>query len=503
MRIMPVQSSYNGNGNYQQRKIVNTNQSNLMSNQLTSDVFVLSNKVKNNSTINFGNINKTALSCVKEIPLEDKLASLFDVFKRGDVITIGKDFKDTQNALKESLDSLDHVIKRVFFIGDNKIKGNLVFYKNDMGETEVLNTNNFNMYIRSVTGKDSIKPNNSAYIVPDDILYVDDTVIKIKQYPPENLSFSRHKFAKVYDFTQVSKDIIKRQNTKELTSLVREVNVENHPLTFADVGGQKTAINELKKGVLFPIKFPAAFADEKVNHGIILTGPPGTGKTLLAEALANESNAHYVKLNGSELKTKWHGESEKNLRDFFADLVKNQPSIVVFDEFDSVAKKRDSIDPHNAEFVNQFLSIMTDLANRRDEVYVIATTNRIEMLDDAIIRSGRFGKYIEVGPPDLEGTRQILDIHTAKKNLDDSVDKDLLAREMHKIKATGADIARLVADARSNAFERAGIFEKMENGTFTKSDIENLKIIKEDFSKAISSFASSGKVKERKRIGYN
>lgn len=499
MRILPIQSYPR---NYQPQKLANTNQSRFMSNQLSSDVFVRNNNVNNNSTINFGNINKTALSCVKDIPLEDKLASIFDVFKRGDVITIGKDFKETQTALKNSLDNFDHVIKRVFYIEDNKIEGNLVFYKNATGETEVLNTNNFDLFLSSCNGQDALKPNSSAYLVDDDILYIGDMGIKIKPFPDDNLSFARHKFSKVYDFTQVSQDIIKRQNTKELTSLVRDVNVENHPLTFADVGGQKTAIEELKKGVLFPIQYPEAFADEKVNHGIILTGPPGTGKTLLAEALANESNANFIKLNGSELKSKWLGESEKNLRDLFGAAADNQPTIVVFDEFDSVAKKRDSVDHHSAEFVNQFLSIMTDLENRRDEVYVIATTNKIGMLDDAIVRSGRFGKYIEVGPPDLEGARQILDIHTAKKPLDDSVDKDLLASEMYKIKATGADIARLVADARSNAFERTGIFEKMGNGTFKKSDLDDLKITNEDFNKAINTFVSANSVKERKKIGY-
>ena len=145
---------------------------------------------------------------------------------------------------------------------------------------------------------------------------------------------------------------------------------------------------------------------------------------------------------------------------------------------------------------------MSDIEKQGDDVFVLATTNKIEMLDDAIMRSGRFGKHIQIGPPDLQGTRQILDIHTARKPLAEDIDKDELAKKMFSIKATGADIARLSADAHNNAFERLGIFEKMANGTFTKADINQLKITNEDFDLAINNFASESKVKERKKIGY-
>ncbi len=472
MKILPIQSF---RGNYPQATLTNNNQPKSVSNPLSSDVLVLHNKPKNNK-ISFGNINEVAITLAKQIPLEDRIASLFDVFKRGDVITVGRNFKETQKALKNSLDSVDHVIKRVFFIEDDNINGNLAFFKNATGEKEVLNINDFDLLVSNTGGQDALKPNDSFYVVPDDIIYVDDMGIKIKEEPKTNLSLQRHIFAKVFDFTKASKDVIKRQNAKELSALVKETKGNNKPLTFADVGGQDKAIEELEKGVLFPIQNPEAFEDFglKVNHGIILTGPPGTGKTLLAEALANESNAYFVK----------------------------QPSIVVFDEFDSVAKKRDSVDNYSAEFVNQFLSIMSDIEKQGDDVFVIATTNKIEMLDDAILRSGRFGKHIQIGPPDLKGTRQILDIHTTKKPLAENVDKDELAKKMFNIKATGADIARLVGDAHFNALERLGLFKKMKDRTFTKADLKDLKLTTEDFDLAISNFTSESKVKERKRIGY-
>lgn len=499
MKILPVQN-YN---NYHYKSISKNYKSQPVSCPLASDTLSISKKNDKKNVSFSGNIQRTAITLAKQIPLEDRISALFDVFKRGDVITVGNNLKGVQKSLKDSLDSFDHVIKRVFFIEDDNIGGNLAFFKNATGDKEVLNINNFDIHLSSSPqGREALQPNNSFYIVPGDVVHIKDMAIPIKERPLTNLSLQRHIFSKVYDFTNESKDIIKRQNSKEVAALVKNTKSKGHPISFADVGGQDSVIDELKKGVLFPIKYPEAFEDVKVNHGIILTGPPGTGKTLIAEALANESNAHFTKLNGSELKSKWVGESEENLRNFFADAVDNQPSIVVFDEFDSVAKKRDKVDNHSAEFVNQFLSIMSDIEKNGDDVYVLATTNKVDMLDEAIMRSGRFGKHIEVGPPDLKGTRQILDIHTKSKPLDKNLDKEALSNQLHSIKATGADIARLVADAHNNAYQRLGIFEKMDAGTFRKSDIENLKIQPEDFNKAIKDFTSEKNVSTRKPIGY-
>ena len=352
MKILPVQN-YN---NYHYKSISKNYKSQPVSCPLASDTLSISKKNDKKNVCFTGNIQRTAITLAKQIPLEDRISALFDVFKRGDVITVGNNLKGVQKSLKDSLDSFDHVIKRVFFIEDDNIGGNLAFFKNATGDKEVLNINNFDIHLSSSPqGREALQPNNSFYIVPGDVVHIKDMAIPIKERPLTNLSLQRHIFSKVYDFTNESKDIIKRQNSKEVAALVKNTKSKGHPISFADVGGQDSVIDELKKGVLFPIKYPEAFEDVKVNHGIILTGPPGTGKTLIAEALANESNAHFTKLNGSELKSKWVGESEENLRNFFADAVDNQPSIVVFDEFDSVEKKRDKVDNHSAELVNQFL----------------------------------------------------------------------------------------------------------------------------------------------------
>ena len=501
MRISPIQN-YNYSAKTYNRNDLNRNFQS--SGTCQADVFISGNSVKKKNNINFtGNIQNLLSVIPKKISIDDKIAALFDEFKRGDVITVGKDFKQTQKALKDSLSTVDHIIKRVFFIKDNEIDGSIAFFKNATGEKEVLNLNKFDLFLSSEQGQDALKPQTSFYVMPGDILYVGYKGIMIKDAASLDLASERRKFSKVFDFTNDSKDIIKRQNTKQLATLVREVKTQKQPISFADVGGQDKVIDELKKGILYPIKYPEAFENVSVNHGTILTGPPGTGKTLIAEALANESNAYFRKLNGSELKSKWIGESESNLRDLFAEAVEKQPSIIVFDEFDSVAKKRDKIDHYSAEFVNQLLSIMSDIEKNGDDVYILATTNKVDMLDEAIRRSGRFGKHIEVGPPDLNGTKQILGIHSANKPLDKSIDIDQLSGKLHKINATGADIARLVSDAHSNAYQRLGIFEKMDNGTFTRADIDRLKITPEDFDKAINDFVAEGKVSERKRIGFN
>lgn len=170
MKILPIQ---NFSTISPQQTRANNNHTKFASNQLSSDMVVLQNKPKKKS-ISFGNLNETAITLAKQLPLEDRIASLFDVFKRGDIITVGKNLKETQRALKNSLDSLDHVIKRIFFIEDDNIQGSLAFYKNATGDKEILNINNFDLYLSNSTGQEALKPNNSFYVTTDDILYIGD-----------------------------------------------------------------------------------------------------------------------------------------------------------------------------------------------------------------------------------------------------------------------------------------------------------------------------------------
>ena len=173
------------------------------------------------------------------------------------------------------------------------------------------------------------------------------------------------------------------------------------------------------------------------------------------------------------------------------------------DEFDAIAKARGGQDVYGDKIVNQILTLMTDLDNNGDDVFVIGATNNFKALDSAITRSGRFSKHLEVKMPDLDGTKKILDIHTSKKPVDKSLDKDALAKRLYDLKASGADIKYIVNEAHSKGFERLQIFEKMENGTLSSKDIKEFYITSEDFNKAIKTFIETRNGSERKAIGFN
>lgn len=257
-----------------------------------------------------------------------------------------------------------------------------------------------------------------------------------------------------------------------------------------------------KKSVIYPLKYPKAF--KVMNHGVMLVGGPGTGKSLLAEAVANESGASFIKLNGLEMESKWVGESEENWRVLFASAKENQPSIIFIDEIDAVAKQREgsTTSRHDDKVVNQLLTLMSDLEKDGDNIFVIGATNKDDLLDEALVRSGRFGKMISVPNPDLEGCRMIFDIHSKDKKLSDDFDRDLFSKKLYDAGVNGADIAAVVEDAQTNAYLRNGIFDKMENGTFDYSDIEELTIEPEDFEFALDALKAQKKSSKKNPIGF-
>ena len=202
------------------------------------------------------------------------------------------------------------------------------------------------------------------------------------------------------------------------------------------------------------------------------------------------------------MESKWVGESEQNWRNLFDEAKQKQPTIMFIDEFDAIAKSRGGKDVYGDKVVNQILTLMTDLDNNAENVFVIGATNNFQALDSAIIRSGRFSKHLEVKMPDLDGTRKILDIHTSKKPIDRGLDKASLAKRLYELKASGADIKYIVNEAHSIGYDRAGIFEKMENGSLKGKDISSFKITNEDFDKAIAKFIETRKGSERRPIGF-
>ncbi len=453
--------------------------------------------------INFTGIQSTALTLAKKIPLEDRLASVLQILQQGDVVVIDETLKSAQKSLKEVANSFHNIIKRLFYIEDDNFHASLALFKNHNNELEAYNPNKFDFVLNSGDKTYTMKQGDSFYLETGDVLTGNDSRLTIKDKPLTDLSMHRKIFVRSFDFTDEVKPVIKRQNQKSIYSILQTLSGRGKKLSFADVGGQDNVITALKKGILYPIKYPEAYKNTVVNHGYIMYGPPGTGKTLIAQALANETDAAFIKLNGLELESKWVGESEENWRKLFDSARENQPSIIFIDEFDAVAKKRGGADVYGDKVVNQLLTLMSDVEKNGDDIYVITATNRLDMLDSAITRSGRFGKHIEVTAPNTkDGILKIFDIHTKNKKLADDIDKEKLAAELLKLKTTGADIAHIVNSANENAFERSGIYKKMEEGTLVAADIENLQITYSDFEKAIGEFASSNKKSTRRPVGF-
>jgi len=286
-------------------------------------------------------------------------------------------------------------------------------------------------------------------------------------------------------------------------SALREVMIEIPEVHWDDIGGLADVKREIREAVELPLKHPEVFEKLGIRHpkGILLYGPPGTGKTLLAKAVATESEANFIAVKGPEILSKWVGESEKAVREIFRKARMSAPTVVFFDEIDSIAPRRglgygDS--GVTERIVNQLLSEMDGLERTKD-VVVIAATNRPDILDPALLRPGRFDKIIFVPPPDEEARYEIFKIHTRKMPLADDVDLRELARLTEYY--TGADIEAVVIEAGLNAVRENLNFDKVYMRHFLKAlekvkpslndeIINSYRLLAERFKEGISAAAS-------------
>jgi len=216
--------------------------------------------------------------------------------------------------------------------------------------------------------------------------------------------------------------------------------------TYEDIGGLDDELDQVREMIELPLSEPELFQQLGVDppKGVLLYGPPGTGKTLIAKAVANEVNAHFVTISGPEIMSKYKGESEEKLRETFQEAREEAPSIVFFDEIDSIAGQRGEGDGAENRIVAQLLSLMDGLEGRGD-VIVIGATNRVDAIDPALRRGGRFDREIQVGVPDEVGRKEILQVHTRRMPLGEDVSIDRFAGRTHGF--VGADIDALVSEA--------------------------------------------------------
>ena len=225
-------------------------------------------------------------------------------------------------------------------------------------------------------------------------------------------------------------------------------------VTWEDIGDLEEVKEKLREIVELPMRHPEIFRHLGIEppKGILLYGPPGVGKTLLAKALANEVGAYFIAINGPEIMSKFYGESEERLREVFKKAQENAPAIIFIDEIDAIAPKRSEVVGEvEKRVVAQLLTLMDGLQSR-GRVVVIGATNRIEAVDPALRRPGRFDREIEIPPPDRRARKEILAVHTRNVPLAEDVDLDKLADITHGY--TGADLAALVKEAAMSALRR-------------------------------------------------
>lgn len=237
-------------------------------------------------------------------------------------------------------------------------------------------------------------------------------------------------------------------------SAMREVMVEVPKSTWDDVGGLEDVKQKLKEMVEWPLKNPESFQNIGIEppRGILLYGPPGCGKTLLARAVANESGANFISIKGPQIYSKWVGESEKQIREIFRKAKQVAPTIIFFDEIDALAPRRGTRTGSNVteSVVSQMLSEMSGLEELKG-VVVMAATNRPDMIDQALLRPGRFDRFVMIPPPDETARMKILQIHTKNMPIK-GVDLKSLAKKMEGF--SGADIAAVVREAGMNALRK-------------------------------------------------
>ena len=260
-------------------------------------------------------------------------------------------------------------------------------------------------------------------------------------------------------------------------------------VTYEEIGGLADEIQRIREMVELPMKHPEIFKRLGIDppRGLILHGPPGTGKTLLAKAVAGESEANFVHINGPEIMSKFYGESEQKLRKIFEDAEENAPSIIFIDELDAIAPKREDVQGEvERRVVAQLLATMDGL-KARGQVVVIGATNRVNALDPALRRPGRFDREIEIGVPDEIGRLEVLHIHSRGMPLTSegptTVDLQQLAKTTHGF--VGADLQALCREAAMKALRRYLPQINLEDEEIPQDVLDKLEVHNGDFVEAL------------------
>jgi len=282
--------------------------------------------------------------------------------------------------------------------------------------------------------------------------------------------------------------VVITENTElTLSPKAQEIIEEKIPdVTYEDLGGLEEEVKKIREMVELPLKHPEIFSRLGIEPpaGVLLHGPPGTGKTLLAKAVANESDANFILINGPEIMNKFYGESEKRVRQIFEDAEKSAPSIIFIDEIDAIAPKREETRGEvERRVVAQLLTMMDGLKARKN-VVVIAATNRPNSVDPALRRPGRFDREISIRVPDKKGRLEVLKIHTRNMPLTEDVKLEKISEVTHGF--VGADLSALCKEAAMSVLRRILPELKLNEKTKISDEVlEKLRVTDEDFKSAL------------------
>jgi transitional endoplasmic reticulum ATPase len=374
-------------------------------------------------------------------------------------------------------DSIDPAIRRPGRF-DREIE---IGIPDEEGRKEILDIHTRGMPLNDKVNLDQIAKITHGFVGADlEILAKEAAMRSLRRILPE-LDLEQEKISSEILQKIVINDEDFRDALKEVRpSALREVLVQIPNITWDDVGGLESLKEELQEAVEWPLKHKEAFehADVSAPKGILLYGPPGTGKTLIAKAIANTTESNFISIKGPELLSKWVGESEKGVREIFRKARQAAPCIIFLDEIDAIAPSRSSgtSDSHVTErIVSQILTEIDGLEELQN-VVVIGATNRIDIIDSALLRPGRFDRIIEVPLPDIKGRENIFKIHTKKKPLANDVDFLQLVEKTQGF--SGAEIEGVCSRAAIAAIKR---FVNAK-----EKSLKSIKITQEDLLNAIS-----------------
>ena len=402
-----------------------------------------------------------------------QLLSLMDgLEERGEVVVIGA---------TNRVDAIDPALRRGGRF-DREIE---IGVPDREGRKEILQVHTRNMPLHEEINLDVYAENTHGFVGADlESLAKEAAMSALRRIRPRLDLESDEIDAEVLESIEVLESDLKAALKGIEPSALREVFVEVPDVTWEDVGGLEDTKERLRETIQWPLEYPEVFEelDMAAAKGVMLYGPPGTGKTLLAKAVANEAESNFISIKGPELLNKFVGESEKGIREVFSKARENAPTVVFFDEIDSIASERgqNSGDSGVGErMVSQLLTELDGLESLED-VVVIATSNRPDLIDSALLRPGRLDRHVHVPVPDEDARRKIFAVHTEAKPLADEVDLDKLARKTDGY--VGADVEAVCREASMAASrEFIGSVSREEVG----ESVSNVRVTMEHFEHAL------------------